>query len=202
MRPLTPARDRVVDPGREPTLALPPVGPSLRRWADISPCGVWRYELRRIWDPGLPCAAFLLLNPSRADGQTDDATVRRLVDYARRWGYGSIVVRNLFALRATNPAQLREHPDPVGPRTPEVLARIGQEALTVCGWGAHGLLHDRAREVTTALLERGVALHCLGLTRAGQPRHPLRLAAALRPVPYTAAMAQIAISARHEGAAP
>jgi hypothetical protein len=67
-------------------------------------CEVYRYELRRVWDAQLGLACWVMLNPSTADANEDDPTIRRCVNFARTWGYGGIVVRNLFALRATDPS--------------------------------------------------------------------------------------------------
>lgn len=102
-----------------PTLCDPPVvdpGPAPGRAAVLSPCGRYRYELTRRWAPG-PLVGWVMLNPSRADAHTDDPTVRRCVGFAHRWGYGGLIIRNLYALRATDPAALADHLDPVGPDT-------------------------------------------------------------------------------------
>ncbi len=83
--------------------------------AIISECGEYRYSLSRIWDESLPAIAFLMLNPSTADGSQDDPTIRRCISYAKQWGYGVLHVVNLFAYRATDPQDLLEVLDPIGP---------------------------------------------------------------------------------------
>lgn len=148
--------------------------------AVISECGTYRYELRRTWDPQRPVVEWVMLNPSTADGVTDDPTIRRCVGFAYSWGYGGIVVRNLFALRATDPAELRDHTDPVGPENEAHLGQTPSDgALTVCAWGAHGGLRNRGAAVRDLLAARGPIYH-LGLTKAGHPRHPLYLPASAR----------------------
>jgi hypothetical protein len=127
--------------------------------ATFSPCRTYRYALTRVWAPGRPLAAFIMLNPSTADALDDDATIRRVSGFARSWTAGGILVLNLFALRATDPRQLRQHPDPVGP--------------VVCAWGVHGVLADRDQRVLELLRARCVRPLCLGTTKDGHPRHPL-----------------------------
>jgi hypothetical protein len=119
-----------------------------------------------------------MLNPSTADATSDDPTIRRCLGFARDWEYGGIVVHNLFGLRATNPAELKTHPDPVGRDNDRWLLGAAESRLaTVCAWGAHGHLHNRAGIVLGLLRDRGVTPMCLGRTQAGQPRHPLYIPA-------------------------
>lgn len=136
----------------------------------------YRYRLWRIWDPARPPATFVLLNPSTADELRDDPTMRRCCGFARLWGCGGIEVLNLFAWRSAAPAALRTVADPVGPRNDAVLrAAVEGAALVVFGWGNHALLHGRA-EAFVRRLRPGVRAFHLGLTAAGQPRHPLYVA--------------------------
>jgi len=155
--------------------------PVAERSAVLSDCGTYRYLLTRRWSEG-PLLGWVMLNPSRADALVDDPTIRRCVGFARRWGFAGIVVRNLYALRATDPRELLHHPDPVGPDNHTHLDAAAGDALTVCAWGARG--GTRGGDVAAQLDERGAHLVCLGLTLGAQPRHPLRLAAALDPVAY------------------
>lgn len=142
------------------------------RGAVFDPHGVYRYRLWRTWDTALPAAAFILLNPSTADASHDDPTLRRCLGFARAWGYGGVEVVNLFAWAATDPAALRTCPDPIGPANDAaILAAVTGAPLVVAAWGNNGRLHDRAAAVLRLL--DGIALTCLGLTGAGQPRHPL-----------------------------
>jgi hypothetical protein len=153
--------------------------------ARFSPCGRYRWWLQRRWDPAAPRLLFIGLNPSRADTERDDPTLRRLLGFARSWGYGELEVLNLFAAVGPSPAALRRLADPVGGEADAWIAR----RLAACpaapvwlGWGAQGGWHQRDRAVL-ALLE-GRQLLALGATRGGHPRHPLYLPAGARPQPW------------------
>lgn len=153
--------------------------------AELSDCGTYRYELRRVWGDPDRLACFVMLNPSTATAEDDDPTIRRCVGYARAWRLGGICVRNLFALRATDPADLARHPHPTGPDNDRWLAAPSSAAVTVAAWGVHGSLHDRADRVRELLDAHGVELHRLGeLTRDGHPRHPLYLPASAELEPF------------------
>lgn len=144
---------------------------------------VYRYALGRGWGSG-PTAVWVLLNPSTATALVTDATVRRCVAFSRRERCGSLLILNLFAYRATNPRELAGSADPVGPRNAEFLRICTRhDGPTIAGWGAHGELHDRGRQVATDLAAADVELLCLDTTTGGQPHHPLRLhrATPLRP---------------------
>jgi hypothetical protein len=151
---------------------------------------VYRYLLTRIWDPAVPPAVFLMLNPSTADALEDDNTIRRLAGpngFARRMGAGGLVVVNLFALCSTDPRVLRHHPDPVGPLNDAFIRQATHRArAVVAAWGAAGVEHGRGARVTETLRGRRVALHCLGQTSTGQPRHPLYLPGDAALEPYNA----------------
>lgn len=145
----------------------------LRSEALYSRCGTWRYRLTRRWGTGR-LVTFILLNPSTATERADDPTLARCVTRAQALGGGGVCVVNLFALRATDPRELRIHPDPVGPRTDNVLLRAARQAgMLICGWGNHGALLGRDAQVLSMLQSTGVPLFHLGLTGSGQPRHPL-----------------------------
>lgn len=138
----------------------------------------YRYLLTRIWDPSLLPAVFLMLNPSTAGADADDATVRRLSSspngFARRWGKGGVIVVNLFALCSTDPARLRTHRDPVGFYNGVFVRQAVQQAdLVVCAWGAGGVLAGRGVDMARSLHASDVRLKALGFTSTGQPRHPL-----------------------------
>jgi hypothetical protein len=148
--------------------------------AELSRCGCYRYALRRCWDPSAPLVLFIGLNPSTADATVDDPTSRVCMGYARRWGYGGLLIGNLFALRSTDPAGLRVVRDPVGPRNDARLRGLQEAAaLVVCAWGEGGAYRARDQEV----LARLRAPHCLSRLRSGRPGHPLYKRADLEPVP-------------------
>jgi hypothetical protein len=157
----------------------------MHRGAKFDPTGRYRYSLRRTWDSALPRVAFIMLNPSTADGRADDPTIRRCIGFARRWGYGSLIVVNLFAYRTPSPAVLARASGPVGPDNDRHLrAAWSRSAAIVAAWGVHGSLLGRDLAVM-ALLARGrKPLLCLGTTQDGHPRHPLYLPADVQPRPF------------------
>lgn len=159
--------------------ATPPVECS----AVISDCGLYRYELRRVWDPTGPLLEFVMLNPSTADASTDDPTIRRCIGFAKRWGYGGIVVRNLYALRATNPEVLLNYSgDAYGPRNDRYIADDVADC-TIVAWGAHAAtLSERAIAVIEVLGFFRPRLFCLGTNANGSPKHPLYVPASRTPV--------------------
>ena len=149
----------------------------MEKYADLSSDGVYRYQLDRVWKTGLSEVAWICLNPSTADAETDDPTVRKIVGFSERWGYGGFVLFNLFALRATDPRELLRHPDPVGPNNQiqeiaERVKAVGPDP-PILAWGRLDMKFvDRAMEMACALGES----RCLGYTSEGHPRHPLMLA--------------------------
>lgn len=151
--------------------------------AQFSRCRRWRYLLWRRWDPARPAANFLMLNPSTADELQLDPSCTRARNYAEKWGYGALIVTNVFGWRATDPGKMKAVGDPVGAGNDAAIVRAAREAaLVVCAWGNHGGHLDRARAVTALLREAGVALHYLRMNGAGHPSHPLYLPGRLKPV--------------------
>jgi hypothetical protein len=142
--------------------------------ATISPCGTYRYTLDRVWDASLPIALFIMLNPSTADASEDDPTIRRCISFAKREGCGALTVVNLFALRSTDPGALTAHPDPVGPDNDlHIALALGkQPEIVIAAWGAHSFARARA-EAVTSILALTWQVNCLGVTKDGDPRHPL-----------------------------
>jgi hypothetical protein len=142
----------------------------------------YRYRLWRRWDALRPCVAFCMLNPSMADEHSNDPTIRRCIGFARDWGYGGVEIVNLFALRATDPRELRDARDPIGRRNDAYVIEAAQRsAAVVLAWGVHGTFRARGAEAL-ALLSPRARLLALGWTRAGEPRHPLYLRRDVRPI--------------------
>lgn len=149
--------------------------------AVLSPCGTYRYTLERRWAPGL-ALAWVMLNPSTADADVDDPTIRRVIRFTHDAGWPAAVVLNLYALRATDPTDLDSHPDPVGPANPYYLNSYAHEVV-VCAWGARSKARARAFTVLNRHLANAELL-CLGTTKDGAPRHPLYVSAATQLAPY------------------
>lgn len=158
------------------------VAEAMERSACLSACRHYRYTLRRRWGPG-PAAVFIGLNPSTADETQDDATIRRCIRFARAWGFDALCMVNLFAYRATDPAEMTKADNPVGERdiNDATLRDVAKEAgVVVAAWGVHGTHRGRDAEVRALL----PGLHYLRLTKDGHPGHPLYLPASLRPVAW------------------
>ncbi len=157
--------------------------------AEFSKCGLYRWSLKRTWKQDGKTLLFLGLNPSKASLSSDDATLRRLFSFGNYWGYGSLVVLNLFARVSRSPQILRRCSDPVGMSNDDFIS-----AYTLLwaensswdlwlGWGDKGVWRDRNIQVIN-LLERlrnrranccpqALGPQVIGFTRAGNPCHPL-----------------------------
>lgn len=157
--------------------------------AVFSECGAYRYFLSRRWASGNNCIVWICLNPSTADHQKNDPTVTRLCNFSRKWGYDSLRLLNIFALRSTDPRGLKKIDDPIGPDNDwwfrEIAHARGQDI--VCAWGVHGNYMNRGADVMNSLLlSSGAKTHVLGWTKSGMPKHPLYLAADTERVGVTA----------------
>lgn len=153
----------------------------MHKSAHISKCKLYRYSLTRQWDSSKRMMTWLMLNPSTAGISLDDATIRKCVGFAKRWGMGGIYVVNLFAFRATDPRDLKEADDPVGPDNMYFLMGPLYWPIVV-GWGAACPNTDEARAVIRTVTSRAKQENgkwfCLGQNKNGSPKHPLML-------PYT-----------------
>ena len=151
--------------------------------ATFDATGSYRYSLWREWDSCAPRVGFVMLNPSQADQTINDPTIRRCIGFAQRWGYGFLEVVNLFAYRTSTPKTLCQVPDPIGAENDRYLASLGQRVdHIILAWGNWGTLQNRSHSAMPLLVQS--PLYCLGLTKTGQPRHPLYLKAALAPEPF------------------
>ena len=151
------------------------------RGAELSPDGIYRYTLTREWEDG-KCVAWLMFNPSTADSKQDDATIRKCVGFSKRWGYGRMVVVNLYALRSTDPRAIeRAGASAIGPLNNYwIKEAIGESREIVCAWGCAqhiSSINARINAVIATILEANVnmQLTCLGYRKDGHPRHPLML---------------------------
>ena len=146
--------------------------------AIFSPCDGYRYRLER--DLGMfgPIGAFIMVNPSTADADLDDHTIRKVRGFATRLGWSRVIVGNVFAYRATDISRLALVADPVGPQNDEHLKRILADAESVvCAWGALQKLPPKLRNQWRNVLNLadsvGRPLQCLGTVKDGHPKHPL-----------------------------
>ena len=146
--------------------------------ADISLDGIYRYRLWRTWDNPEHRCLWMMLNPSTADADKDDPTIRKCIGFAKRWGFGAIDVVNLFAFRATDPTELLTAADPVGLENDgTTLDALRSARRVVLAWGQHDarvrkLVAERAKQFVWRARDAGT----LGRSQSGSPRHPLMLA--------------------------
>lgn len=157
----------------------------IQNGAVISPCNRFRYWLHRRWD-ARNLVAFVMLNPSTADAENDDPTIRKCIGFAQRWGYGGIVVVNLYAFRATSPKQLALASitqDVEGPENHAYAMRAFDEATKViAAWGTMG--GAQAHTMRGWMDAAGIQPWALDVTKGGHPKHPLYVPYAQQPSPY------------------
>ena len=156
-------------------------GQPYQEWSSYSDDQRYRWWYERRWACG-PALCWVGLNP--ATGDTDGKrrpTLAKVVRWAQREGCSAVVVVNLFSWRATNPGDLGTAADPIGPLTDEVIERESARAgVTLVAWGAHKAATERAAHVLPLL----TSPVCAGLTKSGQPRHPLYTPVATHVRPY------------------
>ncbi|WP_420005862.1 DUF1643 domain-containing protein [Arenibacterium sp. LLYu02] len=151
--------------------------------AVYSDCESYRYSLTRIWEPAGKRVMFVMLNPSKATEVQNDPTIERCERRARALGFGGFRATNLFAFRATDPRDMRAATDPEGPQNMAILREGLDWADTViCAWGTHGAHLGQGARVAAELRKTGRALHHLGLSKAGFPKHPLYIAYSQKPL--------------------
>lgn len=161
-------------------------------WARFSPCMKKRYRLARTLTPesaiqvdgdavivrlrlnnelAIPlyrgthkAVCFLMLNPSTATAFVDDPTIRRGISFARSWGADIYEAANIFAWRATDPAELRANPEALAldvDNDRQIIAMCAGAYLVIAAWGTHGALAGRGDRVRQMLADAGVRLHHL-----------------------------------------
>lgn len=141
----------------------------------------YRYALWRTWDDELPEVLFIGLNPSNANEKKDDPTMIRVIGFARDWGYGGVVMMNLFGLVSSKPKVLTQYDDPVGPDNDLWLNyQVERKCDVIFAWGA--FKHAKKRAETVAKMFQHPK--CLGFNKDGSPKHPLFLPANIKPMPY------------------
>lgn len=146
------------------------------RTAQFSPCRNYRYILTREWNPNLPPFMVIGLNPSTADENRDDPTIRRCIGFAFRERCGSLIMTNLFGWRDKSPAAMKKQPNPLEHEKGANFRAISEQAakakIVVAAWGIHG--NHKGQDVKLMLEYKG-PIQCFGFTDDGHPYHPLFL---------------------------
>lgn len=143
---------------------------------------VYRYLLWRVWDPSKPIVTFVMCNPSTATAVILDNTVKKVIRFAKAWGYGGVYVVNLFAWRSTDPSKLVQvGPAVVGPgNDAAILGACNRAERVVVAWSGYATLFKRGAYVKQLLLDEGIRLYALELTISGDPWHPLYLSETIK----------------------
>ena len=146
------------------------------------PARVYRYSLHRMWGGGSlsewKTTLWIMLNPSTADENELDPTLRRCEAFSRAWGFDGFEVVNLFAIRSTDPKMLYLVSEPVGQENDRFILQAAYRAdKIIVGWGTEKIARERGKQVMH-LLASGLHFHtwCLGTNDDGSPKHPLYIA--------------------------
>lgn len=131
---------------------------------------------------------FIGLNPSTADEKINDPTIRRCINFSKRWGYSEFCMTNIFPFRATKPEEMMKHIEPAEMRIENAqwVERIAESAgLIICAWGKDGDHLKRGQKFIEHLRDvKKLKLHHLGLNADGSPKHPLYLKSTTTPILY------------------
>lgn len=159
---------------------------NIKGTALISDCKKYRYILSRVWDSSLPSVTFLMLNPSTADADSDDPTIRRCINYAKSWGFGHMDVVNLFAYRATNPLELLSCEDPIGDMNLySIYTACNTGLYSICAWGNSKIVETLLNKFPDYKPLKDIEnLKYLELSKDGTPKHPLYLKKNLKPIDF------------------
>lgn len=171
-----------------------PQNDGIHRSAIMADNNTRRYLLTRRWGHSQSKALlFVGLNPSTANGERDDPTLRRLMRLAVAWEYGRLLVCNLFSLVSPHPNDLLGQPDLVGPDNDITIhAAVRESLMVLAGWGSWPGSVSRQRWPEVAgrvehVLKSGLLgneVYCLGQNADGSPKHPLYLPRGVKPAPY------------------
>lgn len=146
------------------------------KMAVLSDCRRHRYWLVRQWDRAAPLLVVCMFNPSTADAQNDDPTIQRLCKWAKLWGYGGILVINLYSIRSSDPALVRAmEKEAWGDAQDQAIGyALGiaaeQKKPVLAAWGN---LASPADIIPFMQAAKGIELICLGQTKSGAPKHPM-----------------------------
>lgn len=153
----------------------------MEKKAIISKDKIYRYKLSRTWDSTKPTILFIGLNPSIANENVDDPTITRCINFAKDWGYGTLLMANLFAFRSTYPKDIYLIDDPIGKDNDHYLLEcVTQSDLIVACWGNNGTYMNREKVITELIPN----LYCLQKNKNGTPHHPLRPPRNIHPLPF------------------
>tara|TARA_B100000123_G_scaffold266093_1_gene237887 strand:- start:95 stop:556 length:462 start_codon:yes stop_codon:yes gene_type:complete len=140
----------------------------ISRSADISNDKKDRFSLSRIWDSKKPKALYIMLNPSYADNESDDPTIRRLIFFSKKFKFGGFYVTNLFSQITPYPKELNMDNKSKKKNLKIISELIKKSDLIVYAWGNLVSEPIELRKLIESPL-------CFGINKNGTPRHPLYL---------------------------
>ena len=127
-----------------------------------------RYSLKREWDKSKNKILYIMLNPSLADDKNDDPTIRRLINFTKKFNYGGFLVGNIFTTITPNPKELDKSKGMSDKNFEKLLNLINKVDKIVYAWG-------NSVEEPQHLKELILSPKCFGKNLNGTPKHPLYL---------------------------
>jgi hypothetical protein len=159
----------------------------MKKAAKISPCGAYRWSLTRDWGNG-ERLCWVMLNPSTADHNIDDPTIRRVIHFTKAWGYTGFTVVNLYPYRSPYPSECRKWAnwdsappnwsirDALQQNTSLIARHAKAAAMVVAAWGGNAWDSDWIDNIVEEIVggeEPWPSIYCLGTTGSGAPKHPM-----------------------------
>ena len=156
-------------------------GGTMKRSAIFDKNKRYRYQLKRIWDKDRPSICWILLNPGLMGDDEEDETVSKCIEYSQKWGYGSLILVNLFAYRSAYIKDLLESSEPVGEENDQYIIEASRQSdRTLLAWGGSGNFMNRNQHVLKQLDMNKT--YCLKVLIDGNPAHPLLLPQSQEPI--------------------
>lgn len=151
----------------------------MRSEALLSDDRLYRHWLLRVWNEALPIYAVIGTNPSKADEMANDPTIRKVLGFGERLGFGGALMLNVGAFRATDPKDWKAARDPFGPgntidHLQGHLIKF-KPSIVVAAWGKPCMISERGQHRAEAIKRNILGMKCWGRNGDGSPRHPLRL---------------------------
>lgn len=151
------------------------------RQALLSKDKTCRFTLTRRWGNKPGFALWGMLNPSDADAEVDDPTVKRCINFSRAWGYDALRIVNLVPFRSPKPAVMLdwyfagdEMPSMMHENREHWAREMAEADIIIAAWGnVPDVLDSAASIFQTYASEARKQLWCLGRTKSGRPTHPL-----------------------------
>ena len=127
-----------------------------------------RVSLKREWDKSKNKILYIMLNPSFADDKDDDPTIRRLINFTKKFNSGGFLVGNIFTTITPNPKELDKSKGMSDKNFEELIKLINKVDQIVYAWGS-------SIEEPQLLKKLVLNPKCFGKNLNGTPKHPLYL---------------------------